>query len=169
MNKMTFSSVVALVLGAAGFTVQAAAPAATNSAAPPPRVPAFSVDYMDRSVNPGTDFYQFANGQWLKNNPVPPDKARWASFSELAERNWYLIHEILESAVQAKPSFPPHSPRREVADFYASAMDTNRIEKLGLKPIAADLKRIDRLKSTRELFALLADFHQRGLGGMFRG
>src|ERR1039458_4785901 len=147
-----------------------AAPAAdettTNFSAAPP-VPAFSVDYMDRSVNPATDFYHFADGQWLKNNPVPADKSRWAAFTELAERNWYLIHEILDAAALQSKSLPLHSPRREVGDFFASVMDTNRIEKLGLKPIADDLKKIDRVKSTKDLFALLADFHQRGIGGIF--
>jgi putative endopeptidase len=135
--------------------------------AAPPRVPAFSVAYMDRSVNPGVDFYHFADGQWLKKNPVPPDKSRWASFTELAERNWHLIHEILDAAVLQKA--PPHTPlpRCEVGDFFASVMDTNRIEKLGLKPIADDLKRIDRIKSGQDLFALLADLHQRGIGGIF--
>jgi putative endopeptidase len=139
----------------------------TKLAAVPPRVPAFSVGYMERSVSPATNFYEFADGQWLKDNPVPPDKSRWASFSELAERNWYLIHGILEDAARQSKSLPRHSPRREVGDFYASVMDTNRIEKLGLKPIAADLKKIDIIKSTKDLFALLADFHQRGIGGMF--
>jgi putative endopeptidase len=147
--------------------VLAADSPAANVADAPPRAPAFSVDYMDRSVDPGADFYHFADGQWVKDNPVPADKSRWAAFTELAERNWYLIHGILDEATQQSPGLPPHSPRREVGDFFASAMDTNRIEKLGLQPIAADLKKIDRIKSSKDLFALLADFHQRGIGGMF--
>jgi len=152
---------------AAGFTAVATDESTTHSAALPPRVPAFSVGYLDRSIDPATDFYHFADGQWLKDNPVPPDKARWASFSELAERNWYLIHGILDDAANQGESLPQHSPRREVGDFYASIMDTNRIEKLGLKPIAGDLKKIDRIHTTKDLFALLADFHQRGIDGMF--
>jgi putative endopeptidase len=132
-----------------------------------PRVPAFSTNYMDPAVNPATDFFQFADGQWLRDNPVPPDKSRWASFAELAERNWYLIRDILESSARDSQTLPAHSPRREVGDFYASVMDTNRIEALGLKPLADDLKKIDGVKSTKDLFALLADFHQRGIGGLF--
>src|ERR1019366_2228097 len=166
MNTTAIFPIILWQFVAAGFTA-AADELTTNPAATPPRVPAFSVDYMDRSVNPGTDFYHFADGQWLKNNPVPADKSRWASFSELAERNWYLIHEILDAAALESKSLPQHSPRREVGDFFASVMDTNRIEKLGLKPIADDLKKIDRIKSTKDLFALLADLHQRGIGGMF--
>ena len=138
-----------------------------SAADAPPKVPAFSVDYMDRSVSPATNFYQFAAGQWLKDNPVPADKSRWASFSELAERNWHLIHEILVNAANHDAALSAGSPTREVGDFFASAMDTNRIEKLGLKPIADDLKRIDGIKSAKDLFAVLADFHQRGVGGLF--
>ena len=132
-----------------------------------PKVPAFSLDYMDRTVSPTNDFYHFANGQWLKDNPVPADKARWASFSELAERNWFLIHEILDDAAAAASSLLPAAPRRQVGDFFASAMDTNRLEKLGVKPIGADLKRINKLKSSKDFFALLADFQVRGIGGLF--
>ncbi len=164
MNNIAIFAPSLLLLVIGGFIAPSVTAATTNL---PPRVPAFSVDYMDRSVSPGTDFYHFAAGQWVKDNPVPADKSRWASFSELAERNWYLIHEILDSAALQGVSLPPHSPRREVGDFYASVMDTNRIETLGLKPIADDLKKIDRIKSTKDLFALLADFHQRGIGGMF--
>lgn len=132
-----------------------------------PRVPAFSVNYMDRAVDPARDFYHYADGQWLKDNPVPADKSRWASFSELAERNWYLIHSILEETSTNSASLPSHAPQREVGDFYTSVMDTNLIEKLGTAPIADDLKKIDNLKNTGDMFGLLADFHQRGIGGLF--
>ena len=140
-----------------------------NSSTPPanaPRVPAFSVSYMDQSVPPSVDFYHYATGQWLKNNPIPSDKSRWAAFIELAERNWFLIHGILDETA-ADAAAPAHTPRREVGDFFAAAMDTNRIEQLGLAPLAGDLQKIDALKNTTDLFALLADFHQRGIGGMF--
>jgi len=139
----------------------------TNSAtetAPP--VPRFSTNYMDLSVDPGKDFYHYADGTWLKNNPVPADKSRWASFMELSERNWYLIHQILEDAA-ADTKSAAKSPRREVGDFFASAMNTNRIEKLKFGPIEDDLKRVDRVRNVKDMFALLADFHRRGIGGVF--
>ena len=158
MKTKAIIPVIILQLVAAGLNLQAADA--------PPKVPAFSMDYMDRSVSPATNFYQFADGNWSKNNPVPADKARWASFSELAERNWYLIHQILDDAAADKIS-AAHSPRREVGDFFAAYMDTNRIEALGLKPIEADLKKIESISSPKELFTVLADFHQSGLGGMF--
>jgi putative endopeptidase len=158
----------AVIVGGIGFSVRAADSASTGTAefAAPPKVPAFSVAYMDRSVSPKADFYHFAAGNWLKENPVPPDKSRWASFTELSERNWYLIRGILDEAA-TNAAAPASAPLREVGDFFVSAMATNEIEKLGFKPLAADLKRIDRLKSSRNIFALLADFHNRGIGGLF--
>lgn len=140
--------------------------AENSPAGTPPPVPSFSTNYMDLSVSPGKDFYHYAAGTWLKKNPVPADKSRWASFSELAERNWYLIHGILDEAA-ADTKSPAKSPQREVGDFFASAMDTNRIEKLKFEPIANDLKRIDRVQSVQDMFALLADFHRRGISGVF--
>src|SRR5258705_12228210 len=96
----------------------------------PPAVPRFSIGHMDPSVDPTVDFYRFAAGSWLKNNPVPSDKSRWSGFEELQERNWRLIREILESSA-TNSSGAASLPRREVGEFFASAMDTNRIEKLG--------------------------------------
>ncbi len=136
------------------------------AAEPPPKAPRFSVDQMDRSVDPGTDFYRFAGGTWLKNNPVPADKSRWTSFEQLQERNWYLIREILEASA-AGNSASANSSTRKVGDFFASAMNTNRLERLGLKPLRKDFKRIAALKSADELLRLMADFQQRGVGAMF--
>lgn len=135
----------------------------TNSLGP--KVPRFSIDYMDRSVSPGTDFYKFADGSWLKNNPVPADKSRWGGFMELQERNWHLIHEILNSVCNG--SVQQNSPAQKVAYFYRSAMDTNRLEQLGFKPLQPDLKRIEELKSADDLLRLLADFHARGINACF--
>ncbi|MBS1998019.1 MAG: M13 family peptidase, partial [Cyanobacteria bacterium SZAS LIN-2] len=131
-----------------------------------PKIPKFSVDYMDKSVKPGKDFYSYAAGSWVKNNPVPADKARWGSFSELAERNNYLIHGILKSAAEDS-SAAPRSPRKQVGDFFASAMNTDLLEKKKFDPIKGDLARIDQIKSTDDLVKLLADFHKEGTGGIF--
>jgi putative endopeptidase len=167
MNVLSFNfskmRLAGAFLASAAFTLTAAPLAPPG---PEPSVPAFSISYLDRSVDPAADFYSFADGQWVKDNPVPADKARWGGFTQLAERNSYLIHALLEDA--AAGDNPKGTPRREVGDFYASAMDTNRLEQLRFKPIAADLKRIDGLKSTGDLFHLLAQFHDEGVGGIFR-
>src|SRR5215831_4208082 len=130
-----------------------------------PRVPRFSIEYMNKSVEPGTDFYHYADGNWLKSNPVPPDKSRWGGFAELQERNWFLIHQILDSTAASDPL--GNSPSQKVADFYRSGMDTNRIEELGFKPLEPDFKRIDALTGSDDLLRLLADFHAHGVDACF--
>jgi len=134
-------------------------------AAEPPPVPRFSVANMDRSVSPVADFYRFACGNWLKNNPVPADKSRWSGFDELQQRNWFLIQDVLEHAADAKAN--RDNLTRQVGDFFASAMNTNQLEQFGFTPIQSALKRIDSLKSVEELFALLADLHLNGSGALF--
>lgn len=130
-----------------------------------PKAPGFSIEYMDKSVSPAADFYHYADGTWIKDNPVPADKSRWGSFSELQERNWFLIHQILDSTVaNAQPS---NSPAQKVADFFRSAMDTNRLEELGFSPLQEDLKRIDAMQSYEDFLRLLADFHARGIDACF--
>src|SRR5579862_5145406 len=94
-----------------------------STAAPASKVPRFSVNNMDRSVDPSVDFYKFACGAWLKENPIPADKARWAGFDQLQQRNWDLIRDILESSAK-NTSAPKHAPVHEVGDFFVSAMDT---------------------------------------------
>ena len=138
----------------------------TESVEKEPKIPRFSVDYMDKSVKPGDDFYRYANGSWIKNNPVPADKSRWGSFSELAERNNYLIHSILDSA-RADATAPIGTPKREVGDFFASAMDTDSLEKLKFEPIKRELDRVDQIKSIDDLINVVASFHKDGIGGIF--
>src|ERR1051325_153624 len=121
------------------FSVTLLVLAGSRAGEAPPKVPRFSVENMDRSVDPGTDFYRFAAGHWLQNNPIPADKSRWSGFDELRERNWYLLRNILETAA-AQAHAAPGTPRSRVGDFFVSARDTNRLEKLRLKPIAETKK-----------------------------
>ena len=127
----------------------------------PPRVPRFSIEYMDKSVDPAADFFRYADGTWVKNNPVPPDKSRWGGFDELQERNWYLIHEILQGTTHG--GVQQNSPAQKVGDFYLSAMDTNRIDQLGFGPIEPEFRRIEGARTVDELFKVVAVFQHRRL------
>ena len=99
---------------------------------------------MDLSVRPGDNFYAYANGNWVKNNPVPPSKTRWGSFDKLIEESSQALKGLLEDAA-ANPG--KNDLMKRVGDFYASAMDSAAIEKLGYQPIKPYLDDIEKISS----------------------
>ncbi len=126
-------------------------------------VPRFSVDYMDRSVAPDADFFRYACGTWLKNNPVPEDKPSWASFMEVRERNTDLLHGILEEASKGGATRSPIA--RQLGDFYQSVLNTSKLDELKFAPLQEDFRLVGELKSTPEAIKLMARFMMSGKGG----
>ena len=121
---------------------------------------------MDTTVKPCEDFYTYANGAWIKANPVPADKSRWGAFEQLADHNRDVLRSILDE-VSAKKDWPGGSVEQKVADFYASGMDESAIEKAGAAPLRPWLAKVDALKSANDLPSLLGEFRLNGLGGGF--
>ncbi len=161
MLKLTAFACITLSLVSAQTASQrqAAAPASTI---PDLR---FDASLMDKSVDPCTDFYQYACGTWIKNNPIPPDQSRWGRFTQLEERNLAILREILEEA--AKGGAQRDAIAQKIGDYFAACMDEAAIERKGLAPIQPELDRIRDLKDKSQLAAELAHLQRSGISALF--
>jgi endothelin-converting enzyme/putative endopeptidase len=124
----------------------------------------FSPDALDRSVSPCTNFYQFACGGWLKNNPIPADQSTWGRFSELHERNQRILRDILETS-SAKSTRTP--VEQKIGDYYSSCMDEKGIEAKGTAPLKPWFEGVDALKDKKQLTPELIRLHTSLIGAMF--
>jgi putative endopeptidase len=118
---------------------------------------------LDTSIKPGNDFFHYANGAWLKNNPIPAAFDQWGSFNILADHNNDVLHEILDDAANDK-SAPAGSNKKKIGDFYATGMDSAAIEALGYKPIEGELNRIAAINDfdgiQKEISFLHSEYNQ---------
>jgi len=121
---------------------------------------------LDRSANACVDFYQFANGGWIKNNPIPAAYSRWGSFNELEEKNQSELTKILERAA-ADASAKRTAATRMLGTYYASCMDSTAAEQAGASPLTP---RLDRIVSINDLAGLqreIGRLHLEGVNAVF--
>ncbi len=124
-----------------------------------PYTPSLDVNAMDRSADPCQDFYQYACGGWLKNNPIPPDQASWSVYGKLYQENKRYLWGILQE--NARQSATRNATQQKIGDYFAACMDVGAIEKAGITPLKADLDRIAAMTSVKDLGDYLGSIHGR--------
>ena len=119
---------------------------------------------LDRTCKPCADFYQFADGGWIKNNAIPASASTWGNFSVLAARNRDVLHQILSNAETAKS--PAGSNRQKIGDFYEACMNTAAIDAAGTKPIDSLLV-LATAATAQNLASTLTTLHGSGVDAFF--
>ncbi|MFN7911781.1 MAG: M13 family metallopeptidase [Bacteroidota bacterium] len=117
---------------------------------------------MDKSVNPANDFYSYANGTWQKTFKLPESDARYGSFNEIDQNNLKKIR-VIYTEVLKNTSIQPNTNLQKLRDFYATAMDSMKREKLGLTPIKPELEKIEKVRGVEDIMTLKAQFDKIGV------
>ena len=125
----------------------------------------FSVDMLDKSIEPCNDFYAYACSKWMAQNPIPADRSSWGRFNELQQRGEYIVRDILEKASAERAGRSVNE--QKIGDYYASCMDESAIEKAGTKPLEHDLQSIAALKSKADLPKEIVRLHREGTDALF--
>lgn len=127
---------------------------------------AFDPESMNLSVKPGDDFYEYAEGDWIKSHPVPPDKSRYGEFAIVEDRTYNRVKGILESAA-SNTSAPDGGLEQKIGKFYSMGMDNATLEKQHLDPIKGELKMIDNIPSASDLQSVSTQMMEYGLDPFF--
>src|SRR3954453_20217394 len=156
MRLLRFALALLVVLPAFSFAQSA------SSAKP---APGFSLDTIDKTVDPCVDFYQYACGNWIKNSEIPADRASWQSFSELNESNLNVEKQVLEKAASGGPG--RNALDQKIGDLYGSCMDEKAVDTKGLSPLKPELDRIAAAKDKSGLIDEIAHIHLVGPNPLF--
>jgi putative endopeptidase len=120
---------------------------------------------LDTTVNPADDFFDYANGGWIKANPIPGDQSSWGIGGLVAEENRNRLRKIAEDA--AKANGAQGSTEQKIGDFYITAMDSGKIERDGIKPLQPWLDKINAVADGKTLQSTFAELDKIGIGGLW--
>ena len=124
-----------------------------------------NTEYLDKNIKPQDDFFQFANGTWVKNTEIPGTESRWGSFNELDLSNKKKLIEILEFA-KNNPG-QKGSQNQILGDYYASYLNMEARNSLGTKGIEAELKQIEEMNRKDFLVEVISEHHKDGIRSVF--
>ena len=124
--------------------------------------PDFLAEDIDTTVNPATDFFLYANGGWIKKNPIPADQSAWGVGFLVQEDIYNRLRTINEKALDEKSE--PGSVSQKIGDFWFSGMDSAGIEKQGLQPLQPEFDRIEKIGNTQDLLNESAILQNKGIG-----
>lgn len=156
---MKFSTFVQCSIGTAVLFLTACQ--STKQSAPQADILA---THIDSTCAPSDDFFQFANGRWLKENPIPASESGWGIANLVNEELYKRKLNINEQAVAAKDK---NKTQQQLANFWTCAMDSNKAEQLGLTPLSPLLTQIQKAKNIEEVLILAAQLHRIGVGVFF--
>jgi len=120
---------------------------------------------MNPKVDPCVDFYQYACGTWIAQNPIPADRSRWGRFTELSDRNEKVMLDIIQGAAVERAGRSEID--QKIGDYYASCMDTATINKKGVAPIRRELDHINAMESRGDVLEELIRLHRLGVMVVF--
>jgi putative endopeptidase len=120
---------------------------------------------FDTSIKPGDNFFDYVNGTWIKDNPIPPEYSRWGAFPKLRDDNLTNLRLLVEELSARKT--PLAADENKLRDFYATAMDETKREAQGVKPLGKCLDKIAKVRTTTDLIALVGEFRVQGAPALF--
>ena len=137
--------------------------AACNQPIPNNTKPDVLAKNMDTTLLPGEDIFQYANGGWIKNNPIPAEESQWGIGNLVIEENTKRLRTISENAAQENAA--NGSAAQKIGNFWQAAMDTLKIEAAGTTPLNTYINKIESINDTKSLLSVLAELDQIGVNG----
>ncbi len=123
------------------------------------------LSYLDKSIKPQDDFFNFSNGTWVKNNPIPPSESRWGSFNELEKSNQTKLIGILNKAKDG--GYTNDTTAQILGNYYASFIDMEGRNKLAWSPIKADIYKINEIVHFKQIVDVVSYQHKYGVNSLF--